>query len=193
MNDCPNGAVRDLLPELLHGRLSAAARLVVEAHLGDCADCRGELALLRSMRSSMRRTTSVDTARIVSAIPSYRAPARRSRAWWRAAAAIAVLIAGGASVSVLQRESQLSADGTAVAARNAPVTPAVGESAAAAPLQVASAESIRELALGSSAVGDLDDDQLSALLADLDDVEVVPSAEVENGPGDDVASTPAER
>ena len=32
MTDCPNAEIRDLLPDLVHGRLDAAARADVERH-----------------------------------------------------------------------------------------------------------------------------------------------------------------
>ncbi|OYV74079.1 MAG: hypothetical protein B7Z72_01020 [Gemmatimonadetes bacterium 21-71-4] len=52
MTDCPNAEVRDLLPDLLHDRLDEATRMRVEAHLRACEECRGELALLRSLRAA---------------------------------------------------------------------------------------------------------------------------------------------
>lgn len=150
MTDCPNGDLRDLLPDLLHGRLAPDARRSVEAHVQGCADCREELALLRTMSASLRRGPSANVATIVAGIPSYRAPARQGWRGWRAAAAILVLAGGGASVAVMQRD--------------AAVTPAP-----------------RELAIGSAAIGDLDDRELLALLENLESLEVLPSADVENG------------
>jgi anti-sigma factor RsiW len=158
MTDCPNGEIRDLLPDLLHDRLPADVRREVEAHVRGCDDCRAELALLGAMRSSLRRAPAVDAAAIAAAIPAYRAPVRRSWGGWRAAAAIVVLAAGGTSVAVLQ-----SRDGIQHVARD---TAAV-------------AQAPRELALGSSAVSDLDDSELSTLLNDLQSLDAVPSADVE--------------
>ena len=103
MNDCPNAAVRDLLPDLVHGPLRGDARLMVEAHLPSCADCQAELGLLRDLRGALRRTPAVDVAAIVAAVPAYAGPARRSWVGWRTAAAITVLVAGGASVALLER------------------------------------------------------------------------------------------
>ena len=106
MNDCPNGELRDLLPDLLHDRLSGPDRARVEAHVAACADCADELALLRSLRGTMGRVPAIDTAAIAAAIPAYRAPARRSN-WtaWRAAAAIATIAIGGTSIAVANRTS----------------------------------------------------------------------------------------
>jgi hypothetical protein len=181
MNDCPNGDVRDLLPDLLHDRLAPAARWDVEEHVRGCADCREELALLRTMSASLRRAPAMDAARIAAAIPAYRAPARRSWGGWRAAAAIVVLAAGGTSVAVLQRGEPAGSDSTAVV-----VVGEVPTAVGAVPLApespaVVSGGAPRELAIASSSVGELDDSELSALIADLQSVEMLPSADVENG------------
>ncbi len=189
MTDCPNGAVRDLLPDLLHGRLTPAVRQEVEAHVAGCDDCRRELALLGAMRSSLRRAPSVDVAAIAAAIPAYRAPARRTWAGWRVAAAVVILAAGGTSVALLQRGGELPASGDSLAAF-APVAPVVAAPVAAARPESATtvgsgagprpAGAGRELALASSAIGELSDGELSALLQDIGTIEALPSAEVEN-------------
>jgi anti-sigma factor RsiW len=177
MTDCPNGDVRDLLPDLLHDRLSPAVRREVEAHVSGCDDCRAELALLGAMRSTLRRAPAVDVAAIAAAIPPYRAPARRAWAGWRAAAAV-LLVAGGTSVAVLRSHDV--------------GIPAVGDSVGAvvarradSSREVATAEQViqsgpRELALGTSAVSDLDDGELATLLADLQTLDAVPSTDVDN-------------
>ena len=83
MTDCTNGEMRDLLPDLLHGRLEAAERAEVESHLRSCEDCREELELLRNMRSALRRAPAVDVDSVVAGITPYRAPLERvpSRSW----------------------------------------------------------------------------------------------------------------
>ena len=181
MTDCPNGEVRDLLPDLLHDRLPSDTRREVEAHVRDCEDCRAELELLRAMRASLRRGPSVDVAVIAATIPSYRAPVRRSWVGWRAAAAIMLLAAGGTSVALLQRGSVVSRDTTSVLAP-VPQSTSVGTSTdSSLPGRAAAvAPAARELALGSSAIGDLSDVELSVLLKDLQTVDVLPSADVDN-------------
>ena len=182
MTDCPNGEIRDLLPDLLHDRLAPDVRRDVEAHVRDCADCQQELALLRVMRASLRRAPTPNVATIAAAIPAYAPPARRSWGGWRAAAAIMLLAVGGTSVAVLQRGDPsgrdsvavLAPSATAVAARVADSVDSVDSAAQPAP------DASRELALGSTAVGDLNDGELSALLADLQTLEVLPSPDVES-------------
>ena len=100
MTDCPNAAVRDLLPDLLHGRLELASRAMVQAHVESCADCQKELALLRNLLGARRGAPQVDLAAIVAALPAYRVPVARSWVGWRTAAAITLLVAGGSPASV---------------------------------------------------------------------------------------------
>ena len=176
MTDCPNGDVRDLLPDLLHDRLSPEVRREVEAHVHGCDDCRAELALLGAMRSTLRRAPAVVVAAIAAAIPPYRAPVRRTWSGWQAAAAV-LLLAGGTSVAVLQsRDAAPVVGDTAVA---------VGGRTADSSLPATTVAQIdasvpRELAVGSSAVSELDDSELATLLADLQTLDAVPSTDVEN-------------
>ena len=102
MTDCPNGDVRDALPDYLHDRLDPVRRREAEAHLAGCDTCRQELALLRALRATTRRAPAVDAAAIAAAIPPYRVPARRGRATgWRAAAAVVAFAVGGTSIALL--------------------------------------------------------------------------------------------
>lgn len=161
MTDCPNGDIRDLLPDLLHGRLDAGERAEVESHLRGCAECRVELELLRGMRSALRRAPAVNVERIVAEIPPYRAPVQRrpARSWggWRIAAAVTLLAAGGTSVIV---------------ARNGDRKPAT--------LAVAPAPADRELALAGGSIAELDDSELSALIDDVGSLDAVTPADVDN-------------
>jgi len=161
MTDCPNGDIRDLLPDLLHGRLGEVERAEVEAHLRECADCRDELELLRGMRGALRRVPAVDVDAIVAGIPPYRVPVQRipSRSWsgWRIAAAVTLLAAGGTSV---------------VVARNGSERPS--------PVASAPAPAPRELALSGGTVGELDDSELSALIDDISSIDAVTPADADN-------------
>lgn len=187
MTDCANGDMRDLLPDLLHDRLALAVRRDVELHVGSCADCRAELALLRAMRVSLERGPAVDVAAIAAAIPAYRSPARRTWGGWRAAAAIMILAAGGTSVAVLQP----GREGAVASARlgdtiSAPAVPAVSGAGATSGVPSPTVRTVaapRELATASGAIGELSDRELSALLRDLESLEALPSVDVENGAG----------
>jgi len=51
-----------LLPWLANGRLPASDREWVEAHVAQCAECRGELEAQRKVATQINRDTSPDTA-----------------------------------------------------------------------------------------------------------------------------------
>ena len=193
MNDCPNGDIRDLLPDLLHGRLDAGERAEVEAHLRDCELCREELALLRGMRAALRRAPAVDIDAIAASIPPYRAPARHvpTRSWggWRIAAAVTLLAAGCTSVVVARHGTDTSTDSTRVvavrssdaaspAATVTSVTPTESPDATAATSSGTPAP--RELALAGGSIGDLDDSELAALIDDIGSLNAVTPADVDN-------------
>lgn len=194
MNDCPNGDIRDLLPDFLHDRLGADERAVVEAHLRGCELCREELTFLRGLRASLRRAPSVDVDRIAAAIPAYRAPARQltTRSWggWRVAAAVTLLAAGGTSVVVARQGAQATADSAQVVGVDrfdslpgSTHVPAVVDPAASpssGPATGAELPAPRELALAGGTIGDLDDSELSALIEDIQSLNAVTPVEVDN-------------
>src|SRR3989337_228199 len=87
MNDCVNGEMRDVLPELVNGTLPAADVARVQAHVRECADCAAEVELLRTARAAMRLAPTMDTTRIAAAVQASsaqrlaarRVPARGAR------------------------------------------------------------------------------------------------------------------
>ena len=198
MTDCPNGDVRDMLPDYLHDRLESSARTSVERHLAGCVACRDELALLRDLRGTLRRAPRIDVAAVAAAIPPYRAPLRRG--WttgWRAAAAIVAIAIGGTSIALLGRThrptqvAQLPVAAPPIPAPLAEPTPltAVPERAVqhAPPVREAEPRVTRspaprgeELAMAGGAIADLSDGELSDLLGDLESLDAVPSTDVES-------------
>ena len=201
MTDCPNAAVRDLLPDLLHGRLELASRAMVQAHVESCADCQEELALLRNLLGARRGAPQVDLAAIVAALPAYRVPVARSWVGWRTAAAITLLVAGGSSVMVLQHKVSPVTDTLtlapsvatesksvpAVVAAPVTVRPSIAPSVAVvAPLappvaaDATPAKAGRELALSGGPLNELSDRELALLLKEIESLDAVPSTEVEN-------------
>lgn len=109
MSECTNGEMRDLLPELVSGRLGAEMQLAVEAHVAECEECAEELALLRTLRPVLMRGPVVDTTRIAAAVraqvPASRAreATRRAAPWRIAIAAAALLAVGAAGYAVITR------------------------------------------------------------------------------------------
>lgn len=205
MIDCPNGDVRDLLPDYLHDRLESSARLSVERHLAECAACRDELALLRDLRGTLQRAPRIDVAAVAAAIPAYRVPARKSWAsGWRAAAAITAIAVGGTSIALLshmQKQEQLALSPVAPPTTRAPeagatrapasISPAVtpphavpqpAPTPAHEPLPVKGDPTPQgqELAIAGGNISDLSDGELSDLIGDLDSLDAVPSTDVES-------------
>lgn len=188
MTDCPNGEVRDLLPDLLHERLGADERTMVQAHLAACVSCRAELALLGGLRGAMRATPGVDVGAIVGALPTYRAPAAGGWSRWRAAAAIAAIAVGGASMAYATREVGETAAVRTPAEADVAVASSPGTSAVTAPVQVADVRRIgapaatgrspRELPL-QEGLADLSEGDLSALLAEIETLDGLPAEEGE--------------
>lgn len=95
--------VQDLLPDLAAGRLDAARREGVEAHLGECGQCAGLLETLTLLAGATPAVPDGLEARIRSAVLGDArpvAPAARPRlrlsapAWGLAAAAVMALLLG---------------------------------------------------------------------------------------------------
>src|SRR5512133_1917191 len=103
MTDCPNDLMRDLLPEYALGVLGADDAARVAEHLGACAECRAELALLDRVQDGLALgVPRMDVAAIVAALPkpqpAVRVMPRRvvsRHVWQYAAAAGLVLVVGG--------------------------------------------------------------------------------------------------
>jgi anti-sigma factor RsiW len=162
MSDCVNVEIRELLPELLHGKLSPAEQARVEAHVAACDDCASELAVLRSVQSLFARVPKVDTASIVKALPAPpRARVMPRRRMMQIAAALTFVSLGGISLAVVR-----SSLGTG----NPSDTGIAHETA------VAVAPSTGELTFAGG-VADLADEDLESLLSSLDAIEAVPSSE----------------
>jgi len=204
MTDCPNAAIRDLLPDLVHGGLDAATRADVERHVRNCAECTAELTLLREMRSALHAAPKVDVAAIVAAVPEYRRPGGRSWIGWRTAATITVLVAGGSSVAVLERGGPSLVDtarsmpaavapapqialpvqapasaiesATVAVARPRIESPATRQQPGPAVREVDG----RELAVGGGSLNDLNDRELASLLRDIESLDGLPTVDVDN-------------
>jgi predicted anti-sigma-YlaC factor YlaD len=158
MGDCANVKIRDLLPELLHDRLSAAERVEVRTHVDQCADCRAELEVLTRARALMTVPGSVSAARIAAAVPPY----RRRSSWRRMAespllrVAAVVILFVGSMVVVRGRSGVEVPDSTSSVG---PIVP-----------------SATELTVGE-ALADLTDNDLRVLLDELPQIEAVTPAE----------------
>ena len=190
MIDCPNGDLRDALPDYVNDRLKASRRVEVERHLETCAACRDEVELLRELRAAMRRSPTVNADAIAAAIPPYRAPVRRG--WttgWRAAAAIAAITVGGASIALLRDDAPTDrgVERTAIASPSREridspprsVLPSVAQVPRGGRSTAPASSPTRELAMAGSAIGELSDGELWELVEGLESLEALPATEVE--------------
>jgi anti-sigma factor RsiW len=177
MSECTNGELRDLLPELVNGRLSAEMQQTVEAHVASCTECAEELALLGALRPALMRAPAIDTQRIAATVHSQtagaamRGPARDGFATRRRMAiAAAALIAAGALSYVVGTHRASGPQSVAVAP---PVAPPVAPSVAP-PVIVASTGVLDNLS-------DLSDDDVRTLTASLDTLSSIPDADPSPG------------
>jgi anti-sigma factor RsiW len=174
MIDCPNGAIRDQLPDYLHDELPAAARASVAAHVAGCAACSAELALLSELRGSMQDAAPVvDVDAVVAALPSPQrkregarpvTPSRWRQLNWRIAASIAVLAAGSGAAAILGRGSEQGIGSEKVAGGSAVVRQGA-TTAVAIDAYLSDASTV----------------ELEALLHDLESFDGLPAGEPELG------------
>ena len=195
MIDCVNAEVRDALPDLLHGRLSELDTATMKAHVESCADCRAELDLMREAISSAPITPRTDAAKIAAAIAPYAAvnatPAPVQKAWLFGNTATLRIVVAAAFVAIGGwLLSDRMGNGPVPAKQTATTAPAVAAdidvaSSPTTPAQVSSAEpaasapqesQVASLSLVGSTV-ELSDSDLEKLVAELDGMETLPSAE----------------
>ena len=174
MTDCPNAEMRDMLPLLAAGRLADEERRTIEAHLRTCADCRAELALVERVRATTARVPAVDVARVSDAIRGASRAARRvpspAPSWrrWRVGVAAAAAVVLGL----------LAYDGRATNDADGPAPTAAASAGAGTASGGAGAGASTEEGLSfGGGLADLSTDELAQLVASLDDIDLLPSAD----------------
>lgn len=123
MTECRTPEMQDLLPDYASASLDAVAASSVEQHLSICESCRDDIAVLRLARAVRPKAVPVDVSRIVGALPrptptlrlvksvpdamatSVRPRRRWSSSVWQVAAAVGVMVVGGASLVVSRYSS----------------------------------------------------------------------------------------
>jgi hypothetical protein len=189
MRDCADGELRDLLPDFVHGTLAATEQVRVRAHVASCADCEAEVELLRAVGAAFP-TPAVDVRRIVAALPAGAGGAVRPPAFtirpWRLAAAATILAVAGISLAVA-RETFVAAGSRSVTVATPGTVPHVEEApVAAAGETIASvARPVRsETGLSfDGGLSDLTDQQVKALLVEIDALDAKPNAEPDSPVG----------
>jgi anti-sigma factor RsiW len=177
MTDCPNGVVRDQLPEYVHGLLSVADAASVDAHLEGCEDCRAEVALLGKARAALSLgAPRIDVAAIAAALPvprgtPHRAPRRFTVATsWQYAAAAALVLAVGSTV--VWRRAPDEARERVADSLSAVAVPETTAAASRAPLM--------EGVTFGGGLSDLSLDDLQSLLGQMESLKTLPSSNPES-------------
>ena len=181
MDDCVNGEIRDLLPELVSGTLPAGEVARVQEHVRACAACAAEVELLRTARAAMRIAPPMNTARIAAAVQastSQRLAARRIPARAGRIAAISLVVALGA-VGVWSTRDSTVGDSPGVTPAATAATggsPTVVEQPSAGTQPRTATRAPVQLALGGD-MSQLDDAELVALMQEVAALEAMPGAE----------------
>ena len=186
MNSCMEIETREMLPDLLHGKLDASERARVEKHVAGCEECREELEVLRTVKAAAIFAPTIDVNRVVGHIapyaritPEVEAPARSRVVSWLVAASFLVVIAGGGSLLVVQQRDSaapyatISSQRGNVVPRPVTVSPGGGNDVATVEQPV-----VHTLALGTG-VETLSDNDLRQLMTDMDSFNVLPASEPE--------------
>jgi anti-sigma factor RsiW len=178
---------REMLPDLLHGKLDASARARVEKHVAGCEECREELDVLRTVKAAAVFAPTIDVNRVVGHIapyariaPEVEAPARSRVVSWLVAASFLVVIAGGGSLLVVQQKDSATPYATATPSPHVDVVPTPVKAPSTGANDVAAVEQpvVHTLALATG-VETLSDNDLRQLMTDMDSFDVLPSSEPE--------------
>lgn len=150
MNESRCETVRERLPDFVGGRLAPADASLVEAHLGECEECREEAMLVEFVYAARPLAPESLAPRIQRA--SRTGVRHASRPWWGLAAASVAAVALGIGV--------MSQEGPAVAEDDVPGFVAGAEESS---LWVAD----DGLVAGAPALDGLSDDALLTLLEEM--------------------------
>ena len=207
MNKCAELDIKEMLPDLLHGKLDADARARVEAHIASCGECTEELQVLRTVKSAAVFIPTIDVDRVVRQIPPYRtivpaaqALARSQVVSWLVAASLVVVVLGGGSLLMIQKQPTLAPVAT-VDHSGLPdrTSTQAGKPVGVAPIVTPNGTAItakpttHALALATGVDG-LSDSNLRQLTDDLNNFDALPATEpgpvisVDNGDGLDQGS-----
>lgn len=187
MNSCMEIETREMLPDLLHGKLDASARARVEKHVAGCEECREELDVLRTVKAAAIFAPTIDVNRVVGRIapyariaPEVEAPARSRVVSWLVAASFLVVIAGGGSLLVVQQKDSVTPYATVSPSQrvDAVPTPVTVPTAGANDVATIDQPVVHALALGTG-VETLSDNDLRQLMTDMDNFDVLPASEPE--------------
>jgi anti-sigma factor RsiW len=187
MNSCMEIETREMLPDLLHGKLDTSARARVEKHVAGCEECREELEVLRTVKAAAIFAPTIDVNRVVGHIapyakitPEVETPARSRVVSWLVAASFLVVLAGGGSLLVVQQKDSVTPYATVTPPQRVDVVPkpVTVPSAGGNDVATVGRPVVHTLALASG-VETLSDNDLRQLMTDMDSFNVLPASEPE--------------
>lgn len=173
MTECQNETMREQVPLLVRGMLSTSETIALKAHLAQCGDCAAEFTLLeRSARLFDQATPRIDTAAIVSKLPS--APGTRpaltvSRGTRRGLGVPRYALAAAASLVLVATLSLAALRDNFFGTPNTDITADSNAPALVASLPVG--------LVGGNELSDLGVGDLETLLQELDQLEATVAAE----------------
>lgn len=146
--------VRDLVPDLLTGRVSTAVAVIAQHHIARCGECAAELEVAREVSRWRMPAPAGLHDRVVAEVVRQR-PVRAMRTQLAIAATIALVLIGGRQLAILQKT------------RVDPAAPSVQaptvENRGPGWMTVENA-----LNTGAASLGDLSEEQLRQLLTELE-------------------------
>ena len=175
MSECQNFEVRDRLPEYVHGAIEDDAELaLIRSHVELCGDCARELSVIEAMLASAP-APAVDVARIVAAIPAYRAVG--------VAPVMAASVGRTGALPKAQRRWFGGLNGTYFRVAAGFLIAAAGLSAVVVTRRPATVAPVVTGATGTGValvnVSDLSDDNLERLIQSMGDLDDAPPTEPE--------------
>jgi anti-sigma factor RsiW len=182
MSDCQDLAIREQLPELLHGALDDAEQARVQAHLEWCRACADELEIMRAVLATAS-TPTVDVSRIAAAIPPYAGDHTRQHLSVARGRGGRSRTTGGASAphrSWYSNAYLRVAAGFLIAAIGVSGVAITHRPTGAPAAHVSAAPSTNGVSLVG--VSDLSDDNLEQLIQSMDNLDATPPAEPDPEP-----------
>jgi hypothetical protein len=154
MNDCER--IRELLPSLVRGELSARDAIISQTHADSCAECSSELRLVRLIADTMAPVPAGLEERVITAVRTAR-PVQQMRRWTPARLAMAATIAAA------------MIGGSAIYQRMRIGGPATGEMLSMNDASYAGWAAAEDAMLhGGSAIQEMSVQELELILAELD-------------------------
>jgi len=197
MTECRSPELQDLLPDYVADGLDDVSTARIAAHLAVCVCCADDVAVLRLVRSARPLVAMPDVARIVAALPpapgasrevgahaparpltamapppSMRQPAKRGAVFglspWRLAATLAVIVAGGASLTVARTGTGTAGRGSVARGESGAATTTGRMPSLAETVAVVSPAMLPTVSVSYGDLDDYSEDELQRMLERLD-------------------------